>query len=104
MELLPSWDLLLHPLHWLSFHSSKRRRPRFKSGLSRTASDGAQEGPPCHTRDEKRIEDARSELKEGEELEVKIIAIDRKKRTIAVSIKAKESDDEAAAVEEYSQE
>jgi len=53
---------------------------------------------------EKRIEDARSELKEGEELEVKIIAIDRKKRTIAVSIKAKESDDEAAAVEEYSQE
>jgi len=52
---------------------------------------------------EKRVDDVRSELKEGEEVEVKIIAIDRKKRTLAVSIKAKEYDDEAAAVEEYSQ-
>lgn len=50
---------------------------------------------------EKRIDDARTELKEDEELEVKIIAIDRKKRTIAVSIRAKESDEEAAVVEEY---
>jgi small subunit ribosomal protein S1 len=52
---------------------------------------------------EKRVDDVRSELKEGEEVEVKIIAIDRKKRTLSVSIKAKEYDDEAAAVEEYSQ-
>ncbi len=53
---------------------------------------------------DKRVEDARSELKEGEQLEVKIVNVDRKKRTIAVSIKAKEYDDEAAAVEEYGQE
>ena len=53
---------------------------------------------------EKKVDDARSEVKPGEELEVKIVAIDRKKRSISLSIKAKESDDEAAAVEEYSPE
>ena len=51
---------------------------------------------------DKRVEDARTVVKEGEELEVKITTIDRKKRTINVSIKAKESDEEAATVEEYS--
>ena len=50
---------------------------------------------------DKKIDDARTEIKEGEELEVKIIALDRKKRTISLSIRAKEVDDEAAAVEEY---
>jgi len=50
---------------------------------------------------DKKIEDARHEIKEGDELEVKITAVDRKKRTIAVSIRAKESDDETAAVREY---
>jgi len=51
---------------------------------------------------DKKIEDARHEVKEGDELEVKITALDRKKRSINLSIRAKESDDEAAAVEEYS--
>jgi small subunit ribosomal protein S1 len=51
---------------------------------------------------DKKIEDARTEIKEGEELEVKITALDRKKRIINLSIRAKEVDDEAAAVEEYS--
>lgn len=50
---------------------------------------------------DKKVEDARNVVKEGEELEVKITAIDRKKRTIAVSVRAKESDDESAAVREY---
>ena len=50
---------------------------------------------------DKKVEDARTEIKEGDELEVKIIALDRKKRTISLSIRAKEVDDEAAAVEEY---
>jgi small subunit ribosomal protein S1 len=50
---------------------------------------------------DKKVEDARMETKEGEELEVKITAIDRKKRTIAVSVRAKESDDESAVVREY---
>ncbi|HSR63927.1 MAG TPA: 30S ribosomal protein S1, partial [Gammaproteobacteria bacterium] len=51
---------------------------------------------------DKKVDDARKEIKEGDELEVKITALDRKKRTINLSIRAKESDDEAAAVEEYS--
>ncbi|MCZ6526022.1 MAG: 30S ribosomal protein S1 [Gammaproteobacteria bacterium] len=50
---------------------------------------------------EKKVEDARSVVKENQELEVKITAIDRKKRTISVSVRAKESDDETAAVREY---
>lgn len=48
-----------------------------------------------------KVDDARTEVKVGDELEVKITAIDRKKRSINVSIRAKESDAEAAAVEEY---
>jgi small subunit ribosomal protein S1 len=48
-----------------------------------------------------KIDDARTEVKVGDEMEVKITAIDRKKRSINVSIRAKETDDEAAAVEEY---
>lgn len=50
---------------------------------------------------DKKVEDARSIVKEGDELEVKITAIDRKKRTISVSVRAKESDEESAAVREY---
>jgi len=53
---------------------------------------------------DKKIDDARSEIKEGEELEVKIVAVDRKKRIIGLSIKAKEHDEETAVVEEYSPE
>ena len=53
---------------------------------------------------EKDIDDARTALKEGEEIEVKITAIDRKKRTINLSIKAKETDDEQATVSEYAPE
>lgn len=50
---------------------------------------------------DKKIDDARTAIKEGDELEVKIIALDRKKRTINLSIRAKEVDEEAAAVEKY---
>jgi len=50
---------------------------------------------------DRKVDDARSFVKEGDELEVKITAVDRKKRTIAVSVRAKESDDEIAAVREY---
>ncbi len=53
---------------------------------------------------EKVVDDARSVIKEGEELEVKITAIDRKKRTINLSIKAKDSDDEQATVKDYAPE
>ncbi|MGY8815874.1 MAG: 30S ribosomal protein S1, partial [Gammaproteobacteria bacterium] len=40
---------------------------------------------------DKQVDDARMFVKEGEELEVKITAIDRKKRIIAVSVRAKET-------------
>jgi len=53
---------------------------------------------------EEEITDARTIFKEDDEVEVKIIAIDRRKRTINLSIKAKESDDEQTTVNEYAPE
>ena len=51
---------------------------------------------------DKKARDAKSSgLKEDDEIEVKITAVDRKKRTISVSVKAKESDEESAAIKEY---
>ena len=47
-----------------------------------------------------RVEDARNALKEGEELETKIISVDRKNRVINLSMKAKEIDDEKEAIKE----
>ena len=49
-----------------------------------------------------RVEDARTVLSVGQELEAKYIGVDRKTRTIALSIKAKDNDEEAAAVADYS--
>ncbi len=48
-----------------------------------------------------RVEDARNVLKEGEELEVKIVNMDRKNRTIGLSIKAKDIEEERQAVKEH---
>jgi small subunit ribosomal protein S1 len=48
-----------------------------------------------------RVEDARMVLKPGDRVEAKFVGVDRKKRTISLSVKAKESDEEAAAVQEY---
>ena len=45
-----------------------------------------------------RVEDARNALKEGDELEVKIINVDRKNRIINLSIKAKDIAEEKEAV------
>ena len=49
-----------------------------------------------------RIEDARSVLKEGDEVEAKFISVDRKNRTIALSIKAKDMAEEAEVLQDYS--
>ncbi len=49
-----------------------------------------------------RVEDARQVLSEGDEIEAKFIGVDRKNRTINLSIKAKEYAEEAKVVEEYS--
>ncbi|MGD8588433.1 MAG: 30S ribosomal protein S1 [Chromatiales bacterium] len=51
-----------------------------------------------------RVEDARSELKEGDEVEAKFIGVDRKNRTISLSVKAKDADEEAAAIKGYAKE
>ncbi len=48
-----------------------------------------------------RVEDARSLLKEGDQVEAKFIGVDRKNRTINLSIKAKDSDEEQEAVQDY---
>ena len=48
-----------------------------------------------------RVEDARTVLKVGDEVEAKFTGLDRKSRIIALSIKAKEAHEEAAAVQSY---
>ncbi|MFT6751682.1 MAG: small subunit ribosomal protein S1 [Candidatus Azotimanducaceae bacterium] len=48
-----------------------------------------------------RVEDARNSMKVGEEIEVKIINVDRKNRLLGVSIKAKDMADEEIAVKEH---
>jgi small subunit ribosomal protein S1 len=46
-----------------------------------------------------RVEDARNHLKEGDEIEVMIINVDRKNRSISLSLKAKESAETADALQ-----
>ncbi len=48
-----------------------------------------------------RVEDARTVLKVGDEVEAKFMAVDRKSRTIALSIKAREAHEEAEVVQNY---
>ena len=48
-----------------------------------------------------RVEDARTMIKVGEEIEAKFTNVDRKHRTVALSIKAKEMHDEQEAISSY---
>jgi len=48
-----------------------------------------------------RIEDARTLLNVGDEVEAKFMGVDRKNRTISLSIKAKDTEDEAAMMQDY---
>jgi small subunit ribosomal protein S1 len=48
-----------------------------------------------------RVEDARSVLKEGDTVEAKFTGVDRKNRSISLSIKAKDYDEEKAAIATY---
>src|SRR6202034_2693247 len=48
-----------------------------------------------------RVEDARAVLQVGEEIDAKLTGVDRKTRTISLSIKAKEVYEEAEAVQSY---
>lgn len=49
-----------------------------------------------------RVEDARGILNVGDEIEAKFVGVDRKNRTILLSVKAKESQEEADALRDYS--
>ncbi len=49
-----------------------------------------------------RVEDARTVLNVGDEVEAKFMGVDRKTRSITLSIKAKDYEEEAKVVEEYS--
>jgi len=48
-----------------------------------------------------RVEDARSVLNEGDEVEAKFTGVDRKNRTISLSIKAKDEDEEKQVIAGY---
>jgi small subunit ribosomal protein S1 len=48
-----------------------------------------------------RIEDARAVLNVGDEVEAKFLGVDRKNRTISLSIKAKDTEAEKAAISDY---
>jgi len=48
-----------------------------------------------------RVEDARTVLNVGDDVEAKFLGVDRKNRTISLSIKAKDTDAEKAAISDY---
>jgi small subunit ribosomal protein S1 len=48
-----------------------------------------------------RVEDARTAVKEGDEIEARIVGVDRKTRSVSLSVKAKEMHEEQQAVETY---
>lgn len=50
-----------------------------------------------------RVEDARNHMQEGDEVEAKVMAVDRKTRIVTLSIKAKESQEEAQAIKDFNQ-
>ena len=72
--------------------------PRARSSTSAAASK-ATCAPPSSSRD--RVEDARAMLKVGDEVEAKFTGVDRKVRTIALSIKAKDMAEEQEAMQSY---
>lgn len=51
---------------------------------------------------DERVDDATTLVKEGDEIEAKIINVDRKNRSITLSVKAKDAQDEAEAIKKYS--
>jgi len=51
---------------------------------------------------DERVDDATTIVKEGDEIEAKILNVDRKNRSITLSVKAKDAQDEADAIKKYS--
>lgn len=50
-----------------------------------------------------RVEDARSALSEGQEVEARFVGVDRRNRSISLSIRAKEEKDEQQAMRDYAE-
>ena len=50
-----------------------------------------------------RIEDARTHLKAGDEIEAKFIGVDKKSKSISLSVKARDQEEEAAVIKGYTQ-
>ncbi len=48
-----------------------------------------------------RVEDARTVLKVGDEIEARFVGVDRKSRAIVLSVKANEAEEEAEAMQQY---
>ena len=51
---------------------------------------------------EEKVADATTVVSEGDEVEAKIVSIDKKNRTVSLSIKAKDADEQADAIKKYS--
>lgn len=51
---------------------------------------------------EEKVDNAASLIKEGDEIEAKVVNVDRKNRTIALSVKAKDAQEQAEAIKKYS--
>lgn len=50
---------------------------------------------------DEKVDDATTVVKEGDEIEAKIINVDRKNRTLSLSVKAKDAQDQAEAIKKY---
>ena len=50
-----------------------------------------------------RVEDASKLLKAGDEIEAKFVGVDKKTKSISLSIKAKDAEEESNAIKDYSQ-
>ena len=51
---------------------------------------------------DEKVDDATTLVKEGDEIEAKVINVDRKNRTVSLSVKAKDAQDQAEAIKKYS--
>ncbi len=71
-------------------------------GATITLADGVEGYLRASEINRDRIEDARAVLKVGEEIEAKFLGVDRKNRTLSLSMKAKDMEEEQTAIKGYS--
>jgi small subunit ribosomal protein S1 len=71
-------------------------------GATITLADGVEGYLRASEINRDRIEDARAVLKVGEEIEAKFLGVDRKNRTLSLSMKAKDMEEEQSAIKGYS--